>query len=203
MLTSEKLISGGSFQIPEVPYDEQMPYNSLSNQYNMVSVIENIGHQNFKFVYKTFINEIKQYTIEDQRKFCYQILDTITVIYNYDAIINLEDPKNFEKVYEFIDFLELNSIAMLAKMWEFFKVDFFDISDFKEYLFKNFNKIEEFLKYIDDNINNEDFKFANNEIIYDFLRTYNKTDFLVFLARNTEKYRSEIILNSKGYRYIV
>jgi hypothetical protein len=185
-----KILMGTIDPLPEVDEEEndEMGEQALK-QYTMLEVLNAIGEENFKEIYYTMINDIKQYPLEDQFAFCRAILARIMQVYNFEfpREIDLLTQESVQQIYILIEFIEFNNIDFLAELMKPYNFDFRK-GDVRGFIETNYPRIEGDIERISRNI---------PEIISEFLRTYNKEDLIKWLVNRIEKSRMMVLLKMK------
>ncbi len=159
-----------------------------SIQYDMLELIDSIGEPDFKSVYISVINDIKQLSISAQMVVCRKILVKVNEVYEYEFLPHpdLDHQLEMNNVYQLLEFLNYDYISFLADVWKFLKVNLKGL-DLEIFCNRNGNKI---ISEIEDQIESRDL----SELITIFLRTYNKDGMIKWFRQVTEKSRMLIVL---------
>ena len=185
-----KILLGASDPLPEVDEEEndKMAEEAIKD-YEMMEVLNAIGGDDFKIIYHIVMQEIRQYPIEDQFKFCREILYRITEEYNFEFpwSIDLLTEDSVNQIYILIEFIEFNHVKFFAELMKPYNFDFRN-GNVKEFIELNYTAIERDIEVISRNV---------PKIISEFLRTYNKDDMVNWLVSRIEKSRMMILLTMK------
>lgn len=185
-----KILLGTSDPLPEVDEEENeaMAEEAIKN-YEMMEVLNSIGGDDFKIIYHTMINEIKQYPLEDQFGFCRAILSRVMQEYNFEfpVEIDLLTEDSVKQIYILIEFIEFNHLKFLSELLKPYNFDFRK-GDVRTFIENNYSKLEGDIEIISRNVPG---------IISEFLRTYNKDDMVNWLVSRIEKSRMLILLAMK------
>lgn len=185
-----KILLGASDPLPEVDEEENdaMAEDAIMN-YEMMEVLNSIGTDDFKVIYHTMINEIKQYQIDYQFGFCRAILSRIMQEYNFEfpVEIDLLTEDSVKQIYILIEFIEFNHLKFLSELLKPYNFDLRK-GDVRTFIESNYNKLEGDIEVISRNVPG---------IISEFLRTYNKDDMVNWLVSRIEKSRMLILLTMK------
>jgi len=185
-----KVLLGGIDHIPEVDDEEneEMAEDAIKS-YFMLEILNSIGKDNFKEIYYSMINDIRQFPIEEQFNFCRSILDKIKEEYNFEFPRQIEvlTEDSVNQIYILLQFIEFNYIDFLAEVMKPYNFDFRK-GNIRDFIESNYDKIERDIEVISRNV---------PEIISEFLRTYNKEDLINWLVNRIEKSKMIILLNIK------
>lgn len=186
---SQQILCGASVVPPEELDIEEHPAEvaaDASLDSNAVDLLDNIGKDEFKYIYLDLIHSVKIASFEYQRRFIKQYLDRMEEIYDYrfpteydiDQVIDLAD------FYEFIQFVEFDHVEYIGAVWKQIGADIYKI-DIEQFCKNNAQKIiNESEKQLD--------SFDFNEKINLFLRTYYKEGFIQWFVENSKVIKPEI-----------
>ncbi len=187
---SLKVLLGGIDYIPEVDDEEneEMVEDAIKS-YFMLEILNSVGEENFKEVYYSMIGDIKQFPMEEQFNFCRSILDKIKEVYNFEFPRQIEvlTEDSVNQIYILLQFIEFNYIDFLAELMKPYNFDFRK-GNIREFIESNYDRIERDIEVISKNV---------PEIISEFLRTYNKEDFINWLVNRIEKSKMLVLLKIK------
>jgi len=185
-----KTLLGGIDYIPEVDDEEneEMVEDAIKS-YFMLEILNSVGEENFKEVYYSMIGDIKQFPMEEQFNFCRSILDKIKEVYNFEFPRQIEvlTEDSVNQIYILLQFIEFNYIDFLAELMKPYNFDFRKGNN-REFIESNYDRIERDIEVISKNV---------PEIISEFLRTYNKEDFINWLVNRIEKSKMLVLLKIK------
>jgi len=185
-----KTLLGGIDYIPEVDDEEneEMVEDAIKS-YFMLEILNSVGEENFKEVYYSMIGDIKQFPMEEQFNFCRSILDKIKEVYNFEFPRQIEvlTEDSVNQIYILLQFIEFNYIDFLAELMKPYNFDFRK-GNIREFIESNYDRIERDIEVISKNV---------PEIISEFLRTYNKEDFINWLVNRIEKSKMLVLLKIK------
>jgi hypothetical protein len=145
-------------------------------------IINNCGNKEFKYVWISLKNDIKNTSIKQQRIFAEQMLDKIYEIYDFtfpdNILLNTQtDLNNF---YKFIEFLEYDNYIFLSYIWKFLDISNIFKIDIEVYCNNNKNKI---VKEID-----EQTTIINLlSLIRLFLRSFYKDNLIKWFIKNSKQ----------------
>jgi len=189
----EKILLGNSIPLPEVDIDENINEETVQENalkgYWFATILNRIGESDFKSNYLTVIDDIKNSSpIEEQKRFCYAILEKIDEVHNFEFPIMLEfdNLDQINSLYKFLEFLEYNYEEFICTIWKFLDYDIFpnSIEDFC----KRNNEI--IIKQIDEQTK---FGFYPNKISV-FLKTYKREDLIDWFYKASIEARSQILI---------
>lgn len=193
----ELVLLGSSIQIPseiDPEETEDAPQKAYLN-YNLLDVLESIGTDDFKTSFMSSKEVIESAELNKQIVFCINILEKIVEIYDYSTPLSvyLYNIKDVSSVYEFVKFLEYNYINFLSDVWGDIDIDLRNII-LKDYCKRNSNYL---IQIVDKKSKTE----TDNQLILDFLRTYNKDRMVEFIEIKTRKSRMNIVLEIMERRW--
>jgi len=191
----EKILLGNSIPLPEVDVDENKsdelaPEEALRG-YWYETILSKIGKKDFKANYLTVIDDIKNNSpIDEQKRFCFAILEKIIYVYEYEFPLNLDfdNLNQIYSLYEFLEFLEYDNEQFICNVWKFLNFTNSTYDTIENFCINNINKI---VKEIEEQINLGFYP----EKISGFLRTYNKERLIEWFCRESCKVESQIKLN--------
>jgi len=188
---SERLFLGSSIEIPdEFDTDEitENPETYASDRYDSWSVVERIGHVNFKEIYLLLINDIKEQPFQQQKSLCLKIIDALEEKYDYTfpQTVYLDDQHDLNELYKFLEFVEFDNVDFFSRVWKYLRINIIE-HDVKTYCIENSDKV---INEVDEQIELIDL----SEPITNFLRTYEKERMIQFIIRSTNRNKSEIII---------
>jgi len=178
-----ELISSYVDPSPEVDSDiSQYEYTDiLFPKYIMMEFIDGIGSEDFKEIYLTFINDIKQLDFWDQQSLAQAILVKILELYEFEFPITvlLDTKYQVDQVYDLIKFLEFDNITFIGDVWKSLQVDPSKVA-LDQYCFDHVDLV---LTEITNQIKTYEF----DQLISEFLRTYIKDKMIDWFISKTEK----------------
>lgn len=186
----EKNLIGRSIPLDEVDDDENdLDYLIPEAEINadFIEIINNLGEEEFKFIFLNLYNEIKSLPFERQKELCQKLNDKIFEIYEFEfsPSLQFENQDDIDNFLNFIEFLEYDYIDIIAKI-----ITDLDLNLLK----KDPDKfLEDNYDIINSRINN---LTENGEIIgliSIFLRTNNKLGLISFLQKRIVKDKMLII----------
>lgn len=189
---NDKILLGNSLPLPEEDPDDKSNEEDYATSslhcYWFNSILENINKPLFKTIYYSVIHEIKnECSFEEQRGFCFSILETIAEEYDFQFIKNLQILSNIEvnQIYEFLEFLEFNNENFLSYIWSSLDINSLKSNEqIKNYCIeKSFLILEKIDKSL----------FFLNQLIISFLGTYIKL--ITWFIKNSIKNRTSILFN--------
>ncbi len=181
-------------EMPELDLDDVAtePMSQNSKRYDAHNIVETIKTKDFKDIYMVAINDMKDESFIAQQTLCLQIIDQILIKYDYTfpvkrEIYNLEDVNN---VYKFLEYLEFDCVKLLKRLWKYLNIDLREV-DIDKYCDDNSMKImgelEEQIEMIEE-----------PQMISEFLRTYDKKNFIQFIKEKSKVFRTEILIYNLG-----
>lgn len=187
--SGEKIIYGST--IPQEEMDDEVVDESLDevvDQYGFVECIDAYGTEDFKITFYSFISEIREIDVERQIKFCYQLLEKVKEVYDYEPTpkADLGNIDDVNEIYDFISFLEFEYLDFFALVWKEIKIDFRK-TNLEQFCKNNDKKI---ISIVEEQISNS----QDNEMVKNFLRTYYKDGFIRWFSVKTEETKMLILL---------
>ena len=186
----EKNLIGRSIPLDEVDDENDLDYLIPEAEIyaDFTEIINNLGEEEFKFIFLNLYNEIKSLSFERQKELCQKLNDKIFEVYEFEfsPSLQFENQIDIDNFLDFIEFLEYEYINILAKILAPFDLDLLK-KDTNKFLDINFDGINT-------RINN---LIENGEIIgliSIFLRTNNKYGLMIFLRERIAKDKMLIIL---------
>lgn len=184
---------GKSIQLPEHDYDDDMVQSEeglpIEEEglmlYYFVSITSHIGKPDFKENFNSVIDDVRKYSIKKQQMLAKEILNKISDMYNFEFPTNIDynTETNINEIYEFLKFIEFDNEEYILSIWKLLDIN---ISTCKINADKIIYEIEENLKG----------KYYS-ELIFNFLRTNNKSNLLDWFCVNSQKI-AHLILIQKG-----
>jgi len=178
-----ELISSYVDPSPEVNSDiTQYGYTDiLFPRYIMIEFVDSIGSDDFKEVYFTFINDIKQLDFWAQQTLCQAILIKVFDLYDFEfpTTVVFDTKYQLNQVYNLIKFLEFDNVTFAGNVWKSLGVDPSKIA-LDRYCFDNMDLV---LTEITNQIETYEF----DQLISEFLRTYIKDKMIEWFVSITEK----------------
>ena len=189
----ERVLLGNSSPLYEVEedFDEDLA-EKASLKYDMMSVIQALGTDDFKSVYMALMIHIAEQPIEVQREFCHEILEKVEEVYHYVFPINLDFVGEYSvaDLYKFLEFVEFDYIDFLAKVWKLLPTDNLRTIDIDATLELNSDTV---ISKVDKVVSNNVF----SKLVSVFLRTYTKEYLIKFIAEKTKKERMLVFLKTQ------
>lgn len=193
-----KVLLGNSIKEPEVDYDDAEVASELGypveeealKEYYDVIIVDKIGKPDFRQNYLCVINHIRQRQLKDQQLLAESIMNQIKEVYDFIPSINY-DTDSYEEisgVYEFIEFIEYNHEDFIVGIWSFLKPETNSLQ-IEKYCEQNEEKI---MSEIEEQLDSRYFSW----MITDFLRTYNKNDFMNWFCEKSENLKVLILLST-------
>ena len=188
---SQLALCGESSFPPEELDDEETFFDITTKAIlhsSELDIINNIGINDFKYIYKDAISDIKQASFKRQRRFMEKVLERIREFYDFEfpTKIDITNLNDISELYLFLEFIEFDNTAFISRVWKYLRKDIRGL-DINKFCFTNAIKI---IKEVEDQIQSYDF----NEKITLFLRTYYKDKFIEWFVRQTENAKIEIII---------
>jgi hypothetical protein len=154
-----------------------------------LDILDAIGTEDFKNVYLCFKNNIEAMTLDKQLVFCSDILKKIETVYGYvppttPHINNKEDVKS---IYEFLEFLEFKNVNFLAILFNKILPDNLR-TNIKEFIEDNWDKIYSRILKVPP---------TYNSFITDFLKLNTKINLLNFLTKALSMNKTEVLVTIK------
>lgn len=175
---------------PEVDSDITQYEYTADNilKYDLLEFLHAIGKEEFKEVYRNFINDIKLRPFDAQQVLCQHILKKILEIYDFEfpERVELENQYHFDEVYNLIKFLEFNHIDFIGDVWKYLKVDPRRV-DIEQYCYDSSIQLMEA-------ITNQIETYDSKQLFAIFLRTYIKDKLIEWFVRISENNKSLISL---------
>ncbi len=188
---SQLALCGESNFSPEELDDEETFFDITSKAIlhsSEIDIINSIGTDDFKYTYKELINDIKQFSFRNQRRFIEEVLEKISEIYDFEfpSKVDIYNINDINELYHFMEFVEFDNINFISRVWKYLRKDIKGL-DIEKFCISNAIKI---IKEVEDQIQSHDF----NEKITLFLRTYYKDKFIKWFVRQTENSKIEIMI---------
>ena len=184
-------LCGESSFPPEELDDEETHFDITSKAIlhsSEIDIIGSIKTDNFKYIYKELINDIKQFPFRNQRRFLEGVLERISELYDFEFAtkVDINNLNDVNELYLFLEFIEFDNISFISRVWKYLRKDIRRL-DINKFCFANAIKI---IKEVEDQIQSYDF----NEKITLFLRTYYKDKFIEWFVRQSENAKIEIMI---------
>lgn len=184
-------ICGESSFSPEELDEEETFYDITSKAIlhsSEIDIIDHIKTDDFKYIYKEAILDIKQFPFKNQRRFIEGVLRKISEVYDFEFPTKLDiyNINDINELYHFIEFLEFDNVSFISRVWKYLGKDLKNL-DIEKFCISNSIKI---IKEVEDQIQSYDF----NKTITLFLRTYYKDKFIEWFIRQTKNSKIEIML---------
>lgn len=185
-----KVLIANSEALPETEdeYDgKDEIIENAEEKADLVYFLESIGSDNFEYIYSNLINTIRNIEVKTQIGFCYNIIDKIKEVYNFEFLrkIDLFSQSDCEEVYKLIAFLEFDNV-------DFFTNLLFGIVE---------NLRNELIRIVIDKnwiqIEGRMLKEQLSWLIVLFLRTNNKSDLIDFFVSKINQ--RKMIITMKLY----
>ena len=188
----EKALLGSDVQLYEVEEDQDQDLaEKASIKYDMMSVLNSLGNEDFKSVYIALMPHIMEQPLDIQRQFCFEFLDKIEEVNNYTFPVNLDFVSEYSvsDFYNFLEFLEFDYINFLAGVWKLLPVNLkaIDIASYCN------SESELVISKVDQVVQSEVFP----KLVSLFLRTYTKEYLIKFIVEKTDKDRMLVFLKIK------
>jgi len=187
---SNKAFIEGMVHYPEMDDDERMDEYEDDAIYRSSSIDlqDTLGNPDFKFVYPILIKDVLEASFNDQKIFCRKMLDKIEEVYDYTFPVTPELTNSLEitNCLDFIKFLEYDNIIFLSFVWQYLNVDLLK-TDIKSYCESNKMKI---IQEVEEQLESHE----QNELISVFLRTYYKDKFIEWFIRESDRSKTQILL---------
>jgi len=188
---SQLALCGESTFPPEELDDEETFFDITSKailRSAEIDIIDNMKTNDFKYIYKDAISDIKQFPFKNQRRFLENVLRRVSELYDFEfpTKIDINNLNNVNELYLFLEFLEFDNTNFISRIWKYLGKDLRNL-DIKKFCTSNAIKI---IKEVEDQIQSYDF----NEKITLFLRTYYKDKFIEWFVRQTKNSKIEIMI---------
>lgn len=196
---SLKIMLGNSIELPEMDYDDEevesetgypVEEEALKEFYFSV-VTSNMALPDFKQNYLTALPHILKLPLEDQTLLVNSILQIMPEKYNFEFSINL-DPNNKDDVnelYRFIEFVEYDHEKIICSVW-----NYLNLSESEMYRLPIDNLCQKYIDKIISEMNEYAETHNYSEMIKDFLRTYNKEDFMEWFCEKSKSVKTSILI---------
>lgn len=191
-----KVLLGNSIELPEVDYDDAEVKSetghpveeSALRQFYFVSVTDYMGKKEFKGNYLSVINQIKSYSTEEQLELAFAILQKIPERYDFEFSVDFTptNQNEIDSLYSFLEFVEYNNEKFIVDVWKYLKPDL-NSFQLENYCEQNTLKI---LKEVEEQLETHYFP----ETIADFLRTYNKENFIEWFCEKSKNHYTSILI---------
>lgn len=188
MIDAEKILGGKSIEERDTEQDVDGIEDAASIAYDMSSLLNSIGTNDFKTEYISTIGDIKRQKHEYQKNLCHDILKKVEEEYNFifPHTIPLDDQKELNDLYDFVCFLEFDYLDFISRVWGYLGTDLRN-TNIDEFCKSNDKKI---VSQVDELVDLTDF----NEPISIFIRTYNKINLVEFVMKRTKNDKMLIVL---------
>lgn len=173
----------------ETQYEMSMLYSKM---YDLLEIHSYFGTTDFKSVYMSTINDIKEQDFKNQRTLCLRLLEKIFELYEYEfpQTPDLYSQEDLNKIYELVEFLDFNNEMFLVGVWNGLgKKNILNIN-LEVFFYGNRVNILRLLEQI-----------TNNSLLYDkdsliniFLNSCRKEILTKIFIDMTEKMKAEITL---------
>jgi len=159
--------------------------DKAGKEYDNNHLLDSIGKENFNEIYSNCFIYIKQYTLEEKLELGRQIIQRVQEIYNFTFIdlIDCTSESDFDKVLQFLEWLEYDNIEFLSELLIYLNIDF-KIELTKGLFLNHWNKIETFIF--------EKYRYYNY-FQRKFLQENNKDNIIDFCIKNIKKNKTLII----------
>lgn len=189
---SQLALCGESTFPPEELDDEETFFDIMKKatlHSNQSDIIDNMQTPEFKNTYRELINDIKQCSFNDQRRFIEKVLLKIKELYDFEFPIKIDitNLNNIVELYQFLEFLEFDNTDFFIRVWKYLDKDLRNL-DIRDFCFTNESLI---IEVVEEQLQSYDF----NEYINIFLRTYYKDRFVEWFIRQTKNSKVEIMIS--------
>src|SRR5574340_1254674 len=122
-MDNEKLLYGLAMmqQIEMDDEDSEELQKDAEIMYDINTIIEAIGTEEFKPIFNNFISSVNNMTLQKQQEFAYTIVRTVQQMYDFEFIPtpDLITLPQIRRSYDLIRFLEFDFIEFCAKAWKY------------------------------------------------------------------------------------
>ena len=188
-----KILTGNSiqpFEVDDEDFDIEQLKDDAVKGYWGSSVINSIGKNDFKNIFNVLIDKINiEYSLDEQKDFCYEILKRLKEVYDFELIENYEidSKEKIEKVFELLEFIEFKNKSLIENIWIYIATDLTKIS-LEKYCYDNKEKIIE-------EINEQSEQYFFNDLIIDFLKNLERIKLLNWFIKNSIEIKNQIKIN--------
>ncbi len=192
MSEKSQLALCGESSFPPEELDEEETFFDITStailNSSQADIIDSMETNDFKYTYKELINDIKQSSFKNQRKFIESVLVKISELYDFEfpTKIDITNLNDVNELYQFLEFVEFDNISFISRVWKYLGKNIRNL-DIEKFCKSNAVKI---IKEVEDQIQSHDF----NEKITLFLRTYYKDKFIEWFVRQTKNSKIEIMI---------
>ena len=189
----EKILLGNSIPLPEVDISDEDDLDNSEEAlrgYWFATILNRIGNDDFKYNYLAVISDIKNESpIEEQKRFCYTILEKIEEVYNFEfpMLLEFDNISQIYNLYEFLEFISYDYDKFILKIWKYIEYNKFP-KDLKKFCKDN-------LKDIINQIDEQATLGVYSNLISIFLKSYNKEDMIKWFYESTKEVQSQIMIN--------
>ena len=124
-----KILAGSSLPLPEQDDPDQIQLGIESSvEYDGAEIVNAIGTSEFKEIYTIFIQDIKRQEIPYQRRLCFDILDKIEEVYEFEFPFTpeIENQLQMNDTYDLIKFLNFDYVDFFGDVWRYMRgIDFY------------------------------------------------------------------------------
>jgi len=171
----------------ETQYEISLGY---SDMYDLLEIHSYFGTPNFKSIYLSSINDIKEQNVKNQATLCLRLLDKIFELYEFEfpqtPILNSQQDLN--RVYELIEFLEFDNENFLVSVWDSFGKKNIVSLDLDIFFYGNKVNILKLLEQI----TNNSLLYDQNSLVNEFLNSCHKEALIKIFIKMTSRMRVEI-----------
>lgn len=192
MSEKSQLALCGESSFPPEELDDEETFFDITSKAILhsaeIDITDNMKTNDFKYIYKDAISDIKQFPFKNQRRFLEDVLRKVSELYDFEfpTKIDINNLNDVNELYLFLEFLEFDNINIISRVWKYLGKDLRNL-DIKKFCTSNAIKI---IKEVEDQLQSYDF----NEKITLFLRTYYKDKFIEWFVRQTENSKIEIMI---------
>jgi len=171
----------------ETQYEISLGYSAM---YDLLEIHSYFGTPEFKEIYMSSINDIKEQNVKNQATLCLRLLDKIFELYEYEfpqtPILNSQEDLN--RVYDLVEFLEFNNEMFLVSVWHALGKK--NIMQLDLDIFFYGNKVN-MLRLLEQMTNNS-LLYDENSLINEFLNSCHKEALTRIFIKMTKRMRVEI-----------
>lgn len=192
-----KVLCGNSIEEPEVDYDDSVVESEIGypvqeeaiREYYFVTVVDCMNTPEFRSQYNVVIPHIRKMSTEQQQLLAFAIVQKLPEKYDFQFSLNIipYNQDEINELYEFLEFVEFKHEKFITDIWKYLKPresNWFQIQKFCEH------NIPKIMKEIEEQLDAHYF----NELIVDFLRTYDKDKLVKWFCEKSELLDTAIIL---------
>ena len=185
-----EILLGESIPPPELDLDDEtndmVHAEEALSGYHFASILDAFDKPSYHYMVDSLLPIIQATeTTENQRRFCYLLLDLVKTNYQFEfpEELLLYEQEDMNEVYDFINFIQFDHINFVCNVWYDINMDYKTSPNFSV-------KDDLLLQVIENRINTD----IVSPLVFLFLRTYKKDGLIEWFKKSSKQLIPEIKL---------